>query len=385
MKIEIFQPLAIYELGQRANQEDSLWPNPEKANTQDRLFLVCDGMGGHEKGEVASQTVCQSIGAWFQENTTPNTHFNDNMLREALAHAYTLLDAKDDGSAKKMGTTLTLLYIHAQGVTAAHIGDSRIYHIRPQKGLLYVSRDHSLVFDLYQSGEISYEEMRTSSQKNIITRAMQPGEDNRVRPDIIHITDIQAGDWFYLCSDGMLEEMSDEELLMLLTVTEASDIERREELLRATAGNHDNHTAWMIHVKDVLPEESDKTLVNEEPTARCNALNIKPAVSEEALPVQQPVDNDVEVVSIPQSKTQKNGKLARIALLLLACIIGFVVWAFFTRSNEKATRYVHPKPMSIKKRIKSKKDTTKKTVLMDSVKVKPIQHKEKDKGEDFDI
>ena len=381
MKIEIFQPLAIYELGQRANQEDSLWPNPEKANTQDRLFLVCDGMGGHEKGEVASQTVCQSIGAWFQENTTPNTHFNDNMLREALAHAYTLLDAKDDGSAKKMGTTLTLLYIHAQGVTAAHIGDSRIYHIRPQKGLLYVSRDHSLVFDLYQSGEISYEEMRTSSQKNIITRAMQPGEDNRVRPDIIHITDIQAGDWFYLCSDGMLEEMSDEELLMLLTVTEASDIERREELLRATAGNHDNHTAWMIHVKDVLPEESDKTLVNEEPTARCNALNIKPAVSEEALPVQQPVDNDVEVVSIPQSKTQKNGKLARIALLLLACI----VWAFFTRSNEKATRYVHPKPMSIKKRIKSKKDTTKKTVLMDSVKVKPIQHNEKDKGEDFDI
>lgn len=385
MKIEIFQPLAIYELGQRANQEDSLWPNPEKANTQDRLFLVCDGMGGHEKGEVASQTVCQSIGAWFQENTTPNTPFNDNMLREALAHAYTLLDAKDDGSAKKMGTTLTLLYIHAQGVTAAHIGDSRIYHIRPQKGLLYVSRDHSLVFDLYQSGEISYEEMRTSSQKNIITRAMQPGEDNRVRPDIIHITDVQAGDWFYLCSDGMLEEMSDEELLMLLTVAEASDIERKEELIRATADNHDNHTAWMIHVKEVLTEESDKTLVNEEPTARCNALNIKPAVSEETLPVQQPVDNDVEVVSIPQSKTQKNGKLARIALLLLACIIGFVVWAFFTRSNEKATRYVHPKPMSIKKRIKSKKDTTKKTVLMDSVKVKPIQHKEKDKGEDFDI
>lgn len=385
MKIEIFQPLAIYELGQRANQEDSLWPNPEKANTQDRLFLVCDGMGGHEKGEVASQTVCQSIGAWFQENTTPNTHFNDNMLREALAHAYTQLDAKDDGSAKKMGTTLTLLYIHAQGVTAAHIGDSRIYHIRPQKGLLYVSRDHSLVFDLYQSGEISYEEMRTSSQKNIITRAMQPGEDNRVRPDIIHITDIQAGDWFYLCSDGMLEEMPDEELLMLLTVAEASDIERREELIRATADNHDNHTAWMIHVKEVLTEESDKTLLNEEPTARCNALNIKPAVSEETLPVQQPTDYDVEVVSIPQSKPQKNGKLARIALLLLACIIGFVVWAFFIRSNEKATRYVHPKPMSIKKRIKSKKDTTKKTVLMDSVKVKPIQHKEKDKGEDFDI
>lgn len=385
MKIEIFQPLAIYELGQRANQEDSLWPSPEKANTQDRLFLVCDGMGGHEKGEVASQTVCQSIGTWFQENTTPNTHFNDNMLREALAHAYTLLDAKDDGSAKKMGTTLTLLFIHAQGVTAAHIGDSRIYHIRPQKGLLYVSRDHSLVFDLYQSGEISYEEMRTSSQKNIITRAMQPGEDNRVRPDIIHITDIQAGDWFYLCSDGMLEKMSDEELLMLLTVTEASDIERREELLRATAGNHDNHTAWMIHVKDVLPEESDKTLVNEEPTARCNALNIKPAVPEETLPVQQPVDNDVEVVSIPQSKPQKNGKLAKIALLLLACIIGLVVWAFFTHSNEKNIRHARPNPMSIKKRMKSKKDTTKKTVLMDSVKVKPIQHKEKDKGEDFDI
>ena len=76
-----------------------------------------------------------------------------------------------------MGTTLTLLYFACNGVTAAHIGDSRIYHIRPNVGLLYQSRDHSLVYDLFQAGEISYEEMATFPQKNVITRAMSPGEE----------------------------------------------------------------------------------------------------------------------------------------------------------------------------------------------------------------
>ena len=148
MKIRIHQPQFIHEIGQRTNQEDALWPLSSAATENDRVFIVCDGMGGHEKGEVASQTVSLSLGQWLKENTNPDETFNDEQLAEALRHAYSELDKKDDGSPKKMGTTLTLLYIHRNGITAAHIGDSRIYHIRPKKGTLYQSRDHSLVFDL---------------------------------------------------------------------------------------------------------------------------------------------------------------------------------------------------------------------------------------------
>lgn len=273
MKISIYQPLAIYETGQRDNQEDSLWPLQDQVTLENRLFIVCDGMGGHEHGEVASQTVSQALGTWFQSRLIEP--LSKAQLEDALYYAYAQLDEKDDGNLKKMGTTLTLLFIDSDGVTAAHIGDSRIYHIRPGKGLLYQSRDHSLVYELYQSGEITYEEMLTYPNKNIITRAMQPGKDNRTHPDVIHITDIEAGDYFYLCSDGMLEQMDNNELYEIFS-SNKSDEEIQQLLIEATKKNQDNHTAWIIHIKDVIKEPQDELLENEEPTARCNALNIKP-------------------------------------------------------------------------------------------------------------
>lgn len=293
MKISIFPPLSIHEIGQRPNQEDCI------AQWNNRLFVLCDGMGGHEKGEVASQTVCQSLVKWFEEHINPDNPFTEDQLRNALEYAYTELDKYDDGNLRKMGTTLTLLYIHSKGVTAAHIGDSRIYHIRPSKhdeGILYQSRDHSLVFDLFQAGEISYDEMATFSQKNIVTRAMTPGEDNRMRPDIIHITDVQPGDYFYLCSDGMLEQMSNDELISVL-ISDTTDEEKKKKLIESTVNNQDNHSAWLIHIENVVKEEGDEAIENEESTSRCNAINIIPKVIEAS-------EDDVAIVQeVKKTKT----------------------------------------------------------------------------------
>ena len=289
MKISIFPPLSIHEIGQRPNQEDSV------AQWDNRLFVLCDGMGGHEKGEVASQSVCFSLVKWFEKLANPEEPFTDDQLREALEYAYQQLDQFGDANLRQMGTTLTLLYIHTQGITATHIGDSRIYHIRPGSGFLYQSRDHSLVFDLFQAGEITYEEMANYPQKNIVTRAMTPGEDNRMRPDIIHITDIQSGDYFYMCSDGMLEQMSNEELLLLFS-SGATDEEKQNQLIEATVSNQDNHTAWLIHIKDVVKETGDEDMENEEPVARCNALNIISKVIEA---------NEDDVVIVQEVKKTK--------------------------------------------------------------------------------
>ncbi len=318
MKIEIHQPLPIHEIGQRDNQEDSLWPQPECATTNDRLFIVCDGMGGHAKGEVASQTVCTALGDWFKNNIIPDESFTDAQLQDALAFAYEELDKKDDGSFKRMGTTLTLLYIHRQGVTAAHMGDSRIYHIRPGDGLKYVSRDHSLVFDLFQAGEITYEEMLTFPQKNVITRAMQPGEENRTQPDIIHISDVQSGDYFYLCSDGMLERMENQELASILC-SEKSDEEKRQQLIEATINNKDNHSAWILHIKDVIMEVGDDILFDEETVARCNALNITPNSANEKHYINNEYDDVVIVKESPQ-KTSILKKLCNLLILNLRTI-----------------------------------------------------------------
>lgn len=314
MKIEIYQPQAIWELGQRDNQEDSIFPAFGKATDDDRLFILCDGMGGHEHGEVASQTVCKAMSDTILSLSKQS--FTDDDLLDALQTAYRQLDCLDNSHLRKMGTTLCLLYFHQGGLTAAHIGDSRIYHTRPKENrILFQSRDHSLVYDLYQAGEISYEEMRTSLQKNIITRAIQPGEENRVRPAIVHIADIQPGDYFYICSDGMLEQMSNDELCRLLSA-DGSDEKKRMQLIAATSDNKDNHSAYLIHIKEVVREVGDDLLLDDEQTSKDNALNIRP----------QSQSDDVSIVSRPtpkpQAEVRKSPKKGYTLYVLLAvCII----------------------------------------------------------------
>ena len=317
MKIEIYQPQAIWELGQRNNQEDSIFPAFGEATDDDRLFILCDGMGGHEHGEVASQTVCKAMSDTILSLSKQS--FTDDDLLDALQTAYRQLDCLDNSHLRKMGTTLCLLYFHQGGLTAAHIGDSRIYHIRPKENrILYQSRDHSLVYDLYQAGEISYEEMRTSLQKNIITRAIQPGEENRVRPAIVHIADIQPGDFFYICSDGMLEQMDNDELCRLLS-TDGSDEKKRMQLIAATSDNKDNHSAYLIHIKEVMREAGDNMLLDDEQTSKDNAVNIRP----------QSQSDDVSIVSRPtpkpQAEVRKSPKKGYTLYVLLAVCIILVV------------------------------------------------------------
>lgn len=323
MKFTLYQPQAIYELGKRDNQEDAIYPMIGEATDRDRIFILCDGMGGHEKGEVASNTISKALAEYLNKNASADAVVGDNVLLAALEYAYKQLDAKDDGAAKKMGTTLCLLLFHRGGLTAMHIGDSRIYHIRPsEKRLLYQSKDHSLVYDLYQAGEISYDEMRTSPQKNIITRAIQPGEDNRVRPSIVHITDIRPGDYFYICSDGMLEQMENDELCNLFSAN-TSDDKKRQQLIAGTFDNKDNHSAYFIHINNVLKEEGDDNLLNNEQTSSDNALNIKPRKTEQDVSVVSANDSHddvVEVVDKPQNAKKSTNKKVYIVMALIVCI-----------------------------------------------------------------
>ena len=108
MKIKIYQPLAIHELGKRANQEDSIYPIEGKATENDRLFLLCDGMGGHEHGEMASQSICKSLSSFLLQHAVVSEGLEDKLLSDALAYAYEELDKLAiAGDSRQMGTTLT--------------------------------------------------------------------------------------------------------------------------------------------------------------------------------------------------------------------------------------------------------------------------------------
>lgn len=246
----------LQELGQRTNQEDSLFPALGRSTSDDRLFVLCDGMGGHEKGEVASATVCETLSRVILSAWHPGEVLSDELFLQALSAAYDALDAKDNGEERKMGTTLTFLCLHAGGATVAHIGDSRIYQLRPASKnsparIVFRTQDHSLVNDLVKIGEITEEEAKHHPQKNVITRAMQPCQEHRAKADIAHLTDILPGDYFYMCSDGMLEEASDENILNIITKPNATDEQKLEMLRNVTEENKDNHTAHLIHIDGV--------------------------------------------------------------------------------------------------------------------------------------
>ena len=153
--------------------------------------------------------------------------------------------------------------MHSKGATVAHIGDSRVYHIRPGDSdietiILSKTEDHSLINDLIKIGELTKEEARHSSKRNVITRAMQPNID-RCKADIQHISDIKEGDYFYICSDGMLEqdEMENGAALKRIFSNEVPNIKEKVSILKgATAENSDNHTAFIIEVT-LVSESTD--------------------------------------------------------------------------------------------------------------------------------
>ena len=139
MKIEIRKPLCFTEIGRKDQQEDSLYPRLGDAGVENRYFLVCDGVGGSEHGEIASQTSSKVIGEYLTKILKDNHAVSDADLHEAVNLAYDELEKIDteasDEGAVSMATTLTCVCIHNDGILAAHMGDSRIYHVRPGQGL----------------------------------------------------------------------------------------------------------------------------------------------------------------------------------------------------------------------------------------------------------
>lgn len=269
-KIKVY---SILEFGQRKDaegrphQEDCLFPMPGRESDSDSLFILCDGMGGHDAGEVASATVCEAMSnAILKEETERRQAFSKEDFENALDAAFKALDEKDNGAAKKMGTTMTFLMLYDEGAFIAHIGDSRVYHIRPGKtgkdtAILHETSDHSLVNELIKIGELTKEEARTSRQKNVITRAMQPHLTELPKADIYQISDIKAGDYFFMCSDGMLEEPDMEDgtsLRNIFSLTGGSPKDKVKILKTITQENKDNHSAFIIYIEDVTPPENRK-------------------------------------------------------------------------------------------------------------------------------
>ena len=172
------------------------------------LYIVADGMGGHNAGEVASKMAAEGIMKYIKEKIGKISI--DNILEEAISNVN--LDIYELATSQKgyggMGTTLTAAFVYNNKIQIANVGDSCCFGLS-NKGIDKLTRDNSLVQELFDCGCITEEEAKNHPRKNIITRAL--GTNNRVNADIIGM-DKNEYDLFLLCTDGFANDLEKDEM-----------------------------------------------------------------------------------------------------------------------------------------------------------------------------
>lgn len=260
MIVHVKSIYSFQQLGNRENQEDSRYPDSDSPSIGESAFIVCDGIGGCDDGHLASSTVCNCIGELLSLHKNTD-NFPEEDFSNILKQAYKALDDVSLKFNTNLGTTLSFVAIHRGGIFTAHLGDSRIYQIRPGEGITYRSEDHSLVNALLRSGNISPDEISGHPKRNIIIRSMfsKSGTSDKDNPTVLNIKNIVPGDYILLCSDGVIDKITDEDLIALYS-SSLSDENKLKQLSKICKESSDNNTAIQICIGVIDNEEEDSML-----------------------------------------------------------------------------------------------------------------------------
>lgn len=241
LKLETF---GISDVGLvRINNED-VWAELEEAH----FFALADGMGGHKAGEIAARLTIMSLCKSIEEKNNPESVENlMGVFREAIIKANRLVYTMSSQNEKLggMGTTVCCLMLFSDAIVYAHVGDSRIYRYR-NNHLDLLTQDHSLRHELLLRGELDEKSAFAFPYKNIITRAI--GTHANVEPEVA-ASPFLSGDLYFLCSDGLSDYVSHDELKNVLSQN-FSVKETAEEMIAVakTKGGNDNITVVIVKI-----------------------------------------------------------------------------------------------------------------------------------------
>ena len=241
---------------QRELNEDSLLAitstvGGHTGNAPFGLYIVADGMGGHQYGEVASNAAMRTVAghimrkfhaSLFDLKPSPPNEPLQEMMQIAVREAQKVIQHE----APNSGTTLTAALVLGHQVTIAHVGDSRAYHIYPDGRTEVITRDHSLVKRLEELGHISQAEAENYPHRNVLYRALGQGEI--LDPDVFTVSFPQSG-YLMLCSDGLWGVVSDEKMFNIIKT--APDLNRAcQNLVEAAnaAGGPDNISVILVQM-----------------------------------------------------------------------------------------------------------------------------------------
>ena len=228
--------------------------NEDAYSAEENLYIVADGMGGHNAGEVASALAVATVRAGAKSGIHSTEQFRE-LVQQANTAIYTA--SLDDSTQSGMGTTLTAMAVvpgEEPKVLVANVGDSRTYLFRGG-ALTRLSIDHSYVQELVNEGILTPEEARVHPRRNIVTRAM--GIERSVMVDVFtHL--VRTGDRVVLCSDGLVDEVPDTDIATVLS--QHSDAQETAEALVLVAnanGGRDNTTVVVVDILDDISEPVD--------------------------------------------------------------------------------------------------------------------------------
>lgn len=233
---------AITDVGRvRDSNQDFCMYITEPIGDLPNLFLVADGMGGHKSGDLASRFTVETFRELVQSYDSLDTV---TLLTKAVKEVNKLLIRKslESSDYEGMGTTLVAATIEGNTLKVANVGDSRLYTIN--EDICQITRDHSLVEEMVQRGQLEKDEARTHANKNIITRAI--GVDNDVTPEIFSV-DLEEGSKILMCTDGLTNMVDDGRIQRL--VKKGGTVEDITERLMQAAiegGGKDNITVMVI-------------------------------------------------------------------------------------------------------------------------------------------
>lgn len=233
-------------LGARSNQEDYIIASLEESN---RIFILCDGMGGHNHGEIASKTIAEAVFCYLKELNLDE--YEPSNLQDAVDYASEILSQNyccNEG--KPMGTTIVIVVINKMSILIGHIGDSRCYRFDKDANIIFRTKDHSKVQEAVDAEILTEEEAWGNPHKNILTRCLMAGNTN-VKIDVDTI-DIENGDTLLLCSDGVTDALKDNQIrsiLMNRSIDDAAKIINSE----CEINSHDNYSGIIISLSQDEP------------------------------------------------------------------------------------------------------------------------------------
>lgn len=230
----------------RSNNEDSWKLLPNK-----QFFVLADGMGGHQAGEIASQEAVDLLCSYYSEESEFGKKdlisvklLLSKIIYQVNSFIYNL--GKKHTELRGMGTTLCCCLLHPEGLIYAHVGDSRIYRFRDNH-LEQLTKDHSLLRELIDLGQLNDQQAKEFSYKNIITKAIgtQPSVEASVNN-----TSLLNGDLILMCTDGLTDLLSFAELESLINETPPLKIGERLISRAKEKGGYDNITIVLVKIHD---------------------------------------------------------------------------------------------------------------------------------------